>query len=389
MMEVLSVFSMCVAVLFSSILILIFYALRKKPFFIRHFGVFSITMLYLLCIFRMVLPLDLPFTVVVPIEPVMNPVIDMLYHRGILIGTHPVKLIELLAILWGLVALILLIRFMARYRAMCRGIRKLSKQENAQMQQMMDYIQNGRKRCIPIKVLYCPAVTSPCSFGIINKQILLPSGEYGADELYYILLHEYTHFRNHDLTVKMLAYIFRCVFWWNPAAYLLTKDLSQVLEMKCDSTVVSGLSNAEKADYLTVILKQLTKDEHKGVVIPLSRAAASLTGIKGKSAAQERFQYVLAYDGKGKKLSFMKIIIFGITFALLVLSYLFIFQSEFEAPVEDIMTDTETYEISDEEIMIRKNRDGTYVLIINEDEIDITEEFARENIEQGVETIQE
>lgn len=389
MMEILSVFSMCVAVLFSSILILIFYALRKKPFFIRHFGVFSMTMIYLLCVFRMVLPLDLPFTVVVPIEPVMNPVIDMLYRKDIFIGTYQVRPIELLAILWGLVALILLIRFMTRYRTMCRGIRKLSKQENTQMQQIMDRIQSGRKRRIPIRVLYCPAVTSPCSLGFMKKQILLPSEEYSADELYYILLHEYTHFRNHDLTVKMLAYVFRCVFWWNPAVYLLTKDLGQILEMKCDSTVVSNLSNAEKADYLTVILKQLTKDENKGIVIPLSRAAASLTGIKGKSAAQERFQYVLACDGKGKKLSFMKFIVFGLTFALLVLSYLFIFQSEFEAPVEDVKTDTGIYEIPDEEIVIRENKDGTYVLIMNGNEVDITEEFAKENIDQGVKKIQE
>ena len=383
MMKPLSVFSLLMAVLLSSILILIFYVIRKKRFFIRHFGVFSMTMLYLLCVFRMVLPLELPFTTEINIEPVLNPLISTLYHQEVLIGNQTVKLIEGFIVLWIVVTFVLLTRFALRYQVMCRGIGKLKKQENAQLQQMMDQIQRKQGHSIPVRVLYCSAITSPCSMGLWKKQILLPSEEYSADELYYILLHEYTHFQNHDLAVKMLAYIFRCVFWWNPAVYLLTKDLSQVLEIKCDLTVVSGLNNTEKANYLTVILTQLTKGDSKDTLIPLSQATAFFRGMRGKSAAEERFQHVLAHSGKGRRFSFVRLAIFGMVFSLLALSYLFVFQSAFEAPIEDIVIAEGAYEIENEEIIIRENDDGSFTMIIENNEFDIDEDAAKDFIRQG------
>jgi len=390
-MEIVSIFSLLVAVVLSGILIIILYAVRKKRFFIRHFGVYSMTLLYLFCIVRMVLPLEFPFTTVIDLQPVLNPMIEGLYDQEIPIGNHSIRVLEFLIMLWGLAACILLIRFIIQYQLACRRISKLPKQEAVHMQQMMDRIQREQKHKIPVRVLYCPHVTVPCSFGFMKKQILLPSEEFTETELYYILLHEYTHFRNHDLAVKMLAYLFRCIFWWNPAAYLLTKDLQQVLEIKCDTIIISCLSDGEIADYLAAILMQLMNEDEKADMISISRAAVFFTGMKGKLAVEERFRYVQAYDGKRKRISLVRLAIFGMTFALLALSYLFVFQSAFEAPIEDIVTAKGVRAVPEEEITIRKNRDGIYTMMIENSkfEIEIDEEMAKGFIKQGTKFILE
>ena len=67
--------------------------------------------------------------------------------------------------------------------------------------------------------------------------IYLPKCEYSEEELYYILLHECTHFANGDLYIKWLTQICRCLCWWNPLVYKMQDMLEKNLEIRCDLTV--------------------------------------------------------------------------------------------------------------------------------------------------------
>lgn len=61
-----------------------------------------------------------------------------------------------------------------------------------------------RKSCErPIRVSYSSQVTVPMGIGLRRRMVLLPRLDYTDEELYYILLHEFTHFSNGDLYVKM------------------------------------------------------------------------------------------------------------------------------------------------------------------------------------------
>jgi hypothetical protein len=53
---------------------------------------------------------------------------------------------------------------------------------------------------------------------------------------------------------------------------------------------------------------------------------------------------------------------------LFALSYLFILQPRYEAPIEDIVTDENAYEITAEDSYIVKHKDGSYSLVTGDGE---------------------
>lgn len=109
-------------------------------------------------------------------------------------------------------------------------------------------------------------INVPMEVGIFRKSILLPDEPYTDSELYYILKHEYTHFQNKDLLIKILIYIYWCLFWWNPAIYLLKNDLSQILEIKCDLDVIDHMGNEHRVEYLTTIVTMLKNASANSIV---------------------------------------------------------------------------------------------------------------------------
>ena len=92
---------------------------------------------------------------------------------------------------------------------------------------------------------------------MFRKKILLPRIDYSEEELLYILLHEYIHFANRDIFVKLLVSLFCMIFWWDPVAHLLKQDLEQTLEIKCDLSVAKCLNMEERACYLRTIISTL------------------------------------------------------------------------------------------------------------------------------------
>lgn len=113
---------------------------------------------------------------------------------------------------------------------------------NALLEQVQQ--QTGRK--ITVQGYTALNIESAFGMGVLHKRIILPDRDYTETELRYVLLHEYTHFLNHDTVVKLLVTLFCMIFWWNPVVYLLQKDLEQTLEIKCDLSVARTLDEQER-----------------------------------------------------------------------------------------------------------------------------------------------
>lgn len=387
-MRQISPFPFFIGVFLSSILIILLYAVRKRKFFIKQFGISSIAMVYLICIGRMALPFEFPFTYVIVAKSVLNPVIDILYADAMIVGTYPVMIIEILLLVWICVTAVLLVRFIGKYRSASKWAALLPKQHAKHLQEVMNRIQSTQRRSMSVQIMCSNEVSSPFSIGLIKKQVLLPERDYSATEVYYIFLHEYTHFMNRDLLVKMAVHIFTCIFWWNPAVYLLQKDLEQVLEMKCDVTIVSSLNKHEKADYLKAMLSELLKKEMVARDSQVPGVTASFVGQRAQTAVEERFQYVKVFVNKKGSSSLPGFVVLGIVLLLFLSSYLIVFQSEFETPIEEIETDAGAYSI-DDDIYIKENKDGTYEFVGPFGSTSIDGKTAEEHIEAGRKLIEE
>ena len=378
-----TLFSFVTAVLLSSLLIVALYLSRTSVKTIRMLNFGYLACLYLFCLGRMFFSVELPFTIVVNAPTFMNPVSEFYRNTTLIPGSHFSKY-ELLLLLWAIGAIFLLTRFFLRYIGEKRRIDRLSKQKNQAIQDLLDMLRKDKK--IHIQVLCCPNLSTPCGIGLFRRQILLPSQEYTEEELFHILRHELQHFQTHDLLVKWMIRVFQCLFWWNPLVYLLGKDMDQVLEIKCDLSVVKNYSRQETLAYMRTIKSQLEQAIHTEKIVPV--ASASLVGNFVMSNVEERFLY-LAESLKPNQRKELPKPAFAVLFAALIMaSYSFVLQSSYEAPELDENGEKIQY-IQEDEMKVLHLKDGTYQQIDEFGVTPIPKEIAEKLIEQGAEMIEE
>ena len=378
-----TLFSFVTAVLLSSLLIVVLYLSRKSAKTIRMLNFGYLACLYLFCLGRMFFSVELPFTIVVNAPTFMNPVSKFYRNTTLIPGSHFSKY-ELLLLLWVIGAIFLLTRFFLRYIGEKRSIDRLFKQKNQAIPDLLEMLRKDKK--IHIQVLCCPNLSTPCGIGLFRRQILLPSQEYTEEELFHILRHELQHFQTHDLLVKWMIRVFQCLFWWNPLVYLLGKDMDQVLEIKCDLSVVKNYSRQETLAYMRTIKSQLEQAIHTEKIVPV--ASASLVGNFAMSNVEERFLY-LAESLKPNQRKELPKPAFAVLFAALIMaSYSFVLQSSYEAPELDENGEKIQY-IQADEMKVLHLKDGTYQQIDEFGVTPIPKEIAEELIEQGAEMIEE
>lgn len=380
-----TLFSFVTAVLLSSLLIVVLYLSRKSVKTIRMLNFGYLACLYLFCLGRMFFSVELPFAAVICAPPLMNPLHDVNEaNLPMMEGAFLVS--DLLLLVWAVGSILLFAQFLIRYHRGKRDIDRLPKQENQVLQKILDELQRGNKRPIPIQVLCCSGLSTPCGIGLLRRQILLPSQEYTEEELFHILSHELQHFQTHDLLVKWMIRVFQCLFWWNPLVYLLGKDMDQVLEIKCDLSVVKNYSRQETLAYMRTIKNQLEQAIHTEKIVPV--ASASLVGNFAMSNVEERFLY-LAESLKPNQRKELSKPAFAVLFvALIMASYSFVLQSSYEAPELDENGEKIQY-MQEDEIKLLHKKDGSYQEICQDELVKVPNYIAEEMIEQGVSVIEE
>ena len=380
-----TLFSFVTAVLLSSLLIVALYLSRKSVKTIRMLNFGYLACLYLFCLGRMFFSLELPFAAVISAPSLMNPLHDVNEaNLPMMEGAFLVS--DLLLLVWAVGSILLFAQFLIRYHRGKRDIDRLPKQENQVLQEILDELQRRNKRRIPIQVLCCSGLSTPCGIGLLRRQILLPSQEYTEEELFHILRHELQHFQTHDLLVKWMIRVFQCLFWWNPFVYLLGKDMDQVLEIKCDLSVVKNYSRQETLAYMRTIKSQLEQAIHTEKIVPV--ASASLVGNFAMSNVEERFLY-LAESLKPNQRKELSKPAFAVLFvALIMASYSFVLQSSYEAPELDENGEKIQY-MQEDEIKLLHKKDGSYQEICQDELVKVPNYIAEEMIEQGVSVIEE
>lgn len=137
-----------------------------------------------------------------------------------------------------------------------------------------------------------PAVDSPMMVGLVRPRLLLPSEELGERELAFILRHELTHHRRHDLWYKLALLAANGMHWFNPLVFLLRREAERDLELTCDDAVVARADAETRRAYSETLLASVHRQ--KG----LSRAVLSTHFYGGKEVMKERFRNILGKRGR-------------------------------------------------------------------------------------------
>ena len=378
----LSIFSFLMAVLFSTAFILSVHALRNRSFFIKSFGVHTMLIMYGLCLFRMVFVIELPFSVPLGLKGVFSRVYDRARDFQVPVGSSDVGVSEVLILVWALVAVILSARFVWREYICRKQLSPSHKNKNYAAERVLAKVRKKSANTVFVRVCVCPDIDTPFGMGLIQRWIYLPDEEYTREELYYIMKHEYTHFCNRDGIVKLLTLILCCVFWWNPAVYLLKKDVEQILEIKCDVNATQDLSKKERLEYLLTIVRTL-KDSPDTTDGSPPIMATGLVSRTEHDDIRERFELITRAAkrfGIRYQMTFV-----GLAVMVTVLSYTFVLQSAFDPPVEDIFTDESTVEWDSEDVYILQYSDMTYSLVLgNGEKCPISDPVLQMFIETGI-----
>lgn len=362
-----TIFSFLSALLWSSLLIVAIYLLRHTRFK-QHFGVLPMVLLYLFCAVRLFLPLEFSHTLIAADDVIYPYIYNLLTQKHIMLANKPLVLI--LCAVWLLGFCVLLFRFARQYRKAIRSVEHYAEPWDERTNTLLKQVQQQTHRTIKVHGYTATSVESAFGIGVIRKRIILPNKDYTEAELRYVLLHEYTHFLNHDTVVKLLVTLFCIIFWWNPVVYLLQKDLEQNLEIKCDLSVARTLCSKERAEYLRTILALMKQSDRKHR-IPF--AAAALFRTDADAAIKERFETVMAYSANRRN-RVASAVFTSVFTVLLIASYTVLPQPQFEAPKS---TEPQTVDFNSDTAYIKQDHVGEYWLCIqNEQPIKIKKEEA-------------
>ena len=351
-----TVFTIVMSLVWSGIFFLIFYFARKSTGMVGICSITGMIVLYLMCILRLILPVEFPWTKMVRWPAGMNWIKSAL-DSNILPSGWGISWPKILLGVWGLGALFFVSKYVIRYVKLTKFIKCLPKEKDERILRILSETVNDSGKSFEIR--RAPNMLIPCCFGIFKKYIMLPEKEYSDEQLKYILLHESLHLQCNDTGVKLMTNIICSIYWWNPLVYLLRKDMNQSLEIRCDKLVVKYEGMSSREEYLKVLL-----NEYRYVTKVSMSEKKQFCGMmlfeKHTEPLLERFEQLKANNMKNSRYGLALAVIIGV--ASLLLSYSFVLQSGFDCPIEEIETAVGDKEMNPEEMYLVECNDGSYIL---------------------------
>lgn len=328
----LTLYNFLMSLLWSSLFFGAFCFLCRKISFIRAHGVLPLMGLFLLGSFRSCLTFELPFTKVIPSYRLL-PAIQQAVREPF--GALHLSFRDLFVLVWMLVALLLLIRLALQISQQNEAVLHLRQHTVPAATAMAEALcqEAGISRRCAAVVL--PGLDSPAVYGFFSPTVLLPDMEFSEEQLRYILLHELSHFRNHDAWLKLFTSVFKALFWWNPLVYLLDKNLDYALELRCDACATDRLSQEQKIEYGEAVLdlvkrRQALRTDRPDLVF-------SLDGRLSRKVISSRMELVFSPNMLRKKLSPL---LAAAVVLILLLSYSFVIQPSGGLPPEEDLVGT-------------------------------------------------
>ena len=364
-------FSIAMSIIWGSALMVLFTILRKRSKLIDICSVSGIIVLYIFCAVRMMVPVELPWVKVIPAETLFNALYLAIRKE---IGVSEVKVYHILTGIWIAGTIVIIIDLVLKYIKYKKQIAKLA--ENGKRLEPSRYDVN-----VPsAKIRLSGAVDTPLSFGLIDRIILIPDEGYSDEDRALIIRHEYMHLINNDLVVQFLINMLCAIYWWNPFVYLLRLDLEQYFELRCDSNVTQDMSETQIADYLDVLLKVYKKKRRTS-----NRFGIGLLGTHKRREKDIKERFIMLSKGQHRrKRTIGKIAAIVIASVFMVISYSFIFQSNYDVPEDTYNTESDTYEVNQSNSYLIKQQNGNYIWRTSDGfEKEIDEEFANILIKDG------
>jgi len=327
--------------------------LRRRNAFIQTYGIQLLFLLILGCFFRVVISIEFPFVKVIGSKKIYPWILKKL-NNDLIFTTF--SLLELLTFFSLLGSSFLFIFQTLKYWRFRKNLEysSVSKTEKKIYSEILNEL-NVRRPPLLLKSLN---IKIPCMTGFFDSVVILPDKDFSESELAYIFRHELTHYINCDIWIKLFSNYICNLSWWNPVVYFFRNDITQVLEIKCDMSVCNKLSESQKIEYFSTILsliKSVSRDKKMNYYTS-SMAKGKIT----EKYTKQRFDMLL--NGSTRQNNQASNFISVILILVLLCSYSFNIQPDYDPMYEDVSDDT-FFLNSENSIIVLE--DGKYNLYVN------------------------
>lgn len=289
----LSLSSVLSTLFLTSIMMLLSGWFLKSNRFVRFFGPQTAMVLLGAVIVRLVLPLEFPFTVTIPIRK-MYTTVYAFFNMEIRIGESVLTFYQILLAVWILGSAAALLQkgtVFHRTRKKVGELVRLGEDRRVFLEgELLQEFPELKTACI----LKVDLRISPMLMGMKRPVILLPDYPFTQEELRYVLGHEALHIRHRDLWRNYLMEGLSCLYWWNFFLRRLQSSVFEMIEIKNDMALTRSLSQREKEVYMSCLAKisVFANEEKAPGVLSFTK--------KGIRTLERRFNFIVHNRGTGR-----------------------------------------------------------------------------------------
>ncbi|HEY7089035.1 MAG TPA: M56 family metallopeptidase [Tepidisphaeraceae bacterium] len=101
-------------------------------------------------------------------------------------------------------------------------------------------------------VLLSEEISTPALMGVLHPRLLLPPAvlsNLDAGGLRAVIMHELEHLRRRHLLMDWILTFIRAIHWFNPAAWLVNRQIRAARELICDRSVIAAESESDSRCY--------------------------------------------------------------------------------------------------------------------------------------------
>lgn len=367
----LSLYSLIWTFLISCPMLLLIFILRRRSDYLTKYGVTFISILYIFCTVRMLFPIEFPSHQKVICDPYLYSFLMNLSAKSE--DIHKKIVMAVILTIWIIGIIIAVVHKMREWNKVKGYLIKGTSEGDGVAEKILREIDS---EC-PIKIEYNLAIAEPFIKGLRHPVIYLPEKECNEKELEFILMHEYLHWKRKDLWKKFIINIIGMIFWWNPLAYLLCKDLDQIIELNCDNAMSKKYSEMDTLYYLDTLTYMAG-----GRRANFDKVSSDTLGFVKKLEVRplkQRFHYVMFKKDDRKTQRKMNLFILGVSVIWFVASYYFILQPDYSIPQMDVQEDNTPFIADDENSYLEEQKDGSYIFHY----AGFTDKVSKEDVESG------
>lgn len=334
---------------------LTFFLFRRKT--LVDFSLTGLGIFFILVVTRMFFPFELPITTNIYFpKPVSKGITDFLRPR-FTIGEHIYAFWDFFLVIWFLVFLVLLFRFLSVAHKFHHFMQIHGKSvDPTDIRQLtLNQILKEEPTKSRISLLALPKLQTPLVYrrGLQYWIVLPESLDFSERELFFVFKHELSHIRHHDLTLKTVSSVLCIFYWWNPLNYFLKRNTSLLLELRIDRLL--AYSPDATSAYLECLLKVAKQSE-----LGLSSPNALTFCTSNHSLLTKRFEMLMQQRQRGVWANIKKAIPVLASAALYIGSFFFILEPSYVSPeVEEY-----AFQLTEENAYAVENPDGSYDLFL-------------------------